>query len=280
MDDMRLVIVDSPSSSFSSSSTPHDGQVIDLDPQSPDFPRALADAYPWPSDRTWMRANMVVTVDGRAQADDGLTAGISSPEDKAVFGFLRRSCDAVLVGAGTARSEGYRALRRPGGEGSASTADLPAPVLAIVSESLEFDLDSDIFTAAGHVDGVHRPLIITSGASDPSRRDRLAPSADVVICGESQVDPSLIKSALQERGLSRIVCEGGPHLLTDLLHSGAIDELDLTISPLLLMRPSGDLLAGAGLRGPALSLRLSHILEADSTLMLRYLVTHPTVPST
>lgn len=242
---------------------------------------ALERAYPWPEGRAWVRANMVVTVDGRAQSDDGLTEGISSPEDKFVFSYLRASCDAVLVGAGTVRSEGYRPIRPrvEQRDSRAAQGRRAAPVLAIVSGSLDFDLGSEIFTAPRSDDGVQRPLVVTSASADPARRRALEEVADVLICGDASVDPSLIAAALADHNLPRIVCEGGPHLLTDLLDAGAIDELDLTISPLLLMRPSGDLLSGAHLSGPTRSLHLAHILQAQSTLMLRYIVDKVAIPS-
>ena len=70
----------------------------------------IDDAYAWPPGR-WLRANMVSTADGAARSPDGLSAGISSPVDKRVFGRLRGLADAILVGAGTVRAEGYRPAR-------------------------------------------------------------------------------------------------------------------------------------------------------------------------
>ncbi|HEX6920860.1 MAG TPA: dihydrofolate reductase family protein, partial [Actinomycetes bacterium] len=70
----------------------------------------LVEAYAYPTGRPWVRSNMVSSVDGSAVVD-GRSGGLSSAADKQVFGVLRGLCDVVLVGAGTARKEGYRAPR-------------------------------------------------------------------------------------------------------------------------------------------------------------------------
>ena len=240
----------------------------------------LALAYPWPDRGSWVRANMVVTVDGRAQADDGLTANISSPEDKRVFGWLRASSDAVLVGAGTVRAEGYHAIkpREALQESRASLGQQPAPVLAIVTASADLDPRSDTFTAPAAITGVQRPLIMTTHSASLDRLRALEPHADIAICGKSSVDPHLALQTLQERGLRRIVCEGGPRLLSDFIEAGAVDELDLTISPLLLGQDTSGLLAPTGASGASHRLLLAHVLEARSTLLLRYLVRRDSTP--
>ncbi len=266
MERMRLVFTDGP-----------DTTVDGSDPA--EVTRALSRAYPWPADRRWVRANMVVTVDGRAQAGDGLTHDISSIEDKVVFSHLRADSDVVLVGAGTVRSEGYHALRpRPTWRDSrVAQGRAPAPILAIVSASLDFDLDSDPFTAARTEPDVARPIILTTRHAPTRRRRQLDEVAEVIVCGDEHIDPNLLLDSLEDRGLARILCEGGPRLLADMLAAGGIDELDLTISPMLLMHPSGGLLADAAVRRR--NLRLAHVLEAESTLMLRYLVDEATIPT-
>ena len=266
MERMRLVFSDGPDTSV-------DGD----DPA--EVAHALDRAYPWPADRRWVRANMVVTVDGRAQARNGLTHDISPVEDKVVFSHLRADSDVVLVGAGTVRSEGYNALRpRPTWRDSrVAQGRTPAPILAIVSASLDFDLDSDPFTAARTEPEVARPIILTTGHAPTERRIELEEVADVIVCGDEHIDPHRLLGSLEDRGLTRILCEGGPTLLTDMVVAGAIDELDLTISPMLLMHPSGGLLADV--TASITKLRLAHVLEAESTLMLRYLVEKATIPT-
>ena len=97
-------------------------------------------AYRYPNDRPWLRANMVSSLDGSA-VRDGRSEGLSSAADKEVFGVLRGLADVVLVGAGTARTEGYRALRPKEAYAGvrASLGQRPAPVLALVSGRLDLD---------------------------------------------------------------------------------------------------------------------------------------------
>jgi len=73
---------------------------------------SVEDLYAWP-DGPWLRVNMISTVDGAAQGPDGLTGSINNSADKAVFHRLRDTADALLVGAGTARAEGYRPIPQP-----------------------------------------------------------------------------------------------------------------------------------------------------------------------
>lgn len=234
----------------------------------------LTSLYPWPDDRPWVRANMVVTVDGRAQAEDGLTEGISSADDKRVFGWLRAMADVVVVGAGTVRSEGYHALRpKPQFRDlRAAQGRPPAPRLAIVTGSADLDPDSDPFTAPMNDMDVQRPLVLTTSSAPADRVRRLREIADVEICGEVQVDPHAAVDALIARHLMRILSEGGPTLLADFIAADLVDELDLTVSPLLLMQATSGLLAPSGNSTTARRVRLAHILEADSTLLLRYLL--------
>jgi riboflavin biosynthesis pyrimidine reductase len=222
----------------------------------------LAEAYAYPPGDRWVRANMVSSLDGSA-VQDGRSGGLSGPADKAVFAVLRSLCDVVMVGAGTARAEGYRAPRAKPGDAERRVArgQRPAPVLALVTRRLDLDPTSALFT------GEHRTVVVTSAVSEPSARDRLAQVADVVAVGDDGVDLSAALDALHGRGLSRVLCEGGPSLLGQVAAAGLLDELCLTFSPKVV---GGD---GARIvHGPAVSLELTpaHLLEQDDTLFARY----------
>jgi riboflavin biosynthesis pyrimidine reductase len=100
----------------------------------------LLAAYTWPTDRSTLRINFVTSVDG-AVTIDGYSAGLGSPSDKRVFDLLRMTCDAVIVGAGTLRHEGYGPLRldeahRNWRRQHGRPAD---PVLVVVSRRLDLD---------------------------------------------------------------------------------------------------------------------------------------------
>ncbi len=233
-------------------------------------------AYAWPGDPDllpWLRANMVATVDGAAGSPDGRSATISSDADRRVFGRLRALADVVLVGAGTARTEGYRPARvRPElAERRRASGQTAVPAIALVTRSLDLDLGSELFA-----DAPVRTVVVTAASSDPDRRSRVAEVADLVVAGEADVDLSLAVAALRERGLQRIHAEGGPRLLGDLTAADLVDELLLTVTPLLAGGSyDGDatvprVLAGTPLPGSPRPLRLHHLLEDDGSLFLSY----------
>jgi riboflavin biosynthesis pyrimidine reductase len=216
-----------------------------------------------------VRANFISSVDG-AVTVAGLSRGLQTPGDNRVFAVLRDLADAVLVGAGTARLEGYavvelsarrRAIRRRFGLDEA----LPT---AVVSHSLQLDPDTALFAADGP-----RTIVVTRAAADQSTRAQLEAVADVLVCGDEIVDLGAARLALAERGLTRLLCEGGPTLFADLAQGGLVDELCLTVSPQLAGPGAGRITAGpswpldmAG-RKP---LRLEGLLEEDEALFCRY----------
>ena len=226
----------------------------------------LPDAYAYPADippgAAWVRANMVASLDGSA-VKDGRSGGLGGPADKEVFGVLRSLCDAVVVGAGTARAEGYRAPRAKEVDGDRRAADSrrPAPVLVLVSRKLDLDPASDLFT------GTERTVVVTSGSADRTSRDRLAEVADLVVAGDDDVDLAAAVDALAGRGLTRLLCEGGPSLLADVAAAGRLDELCLTISPQLVGGDGPRILHGADLD---LAVTPTLLLEQDGVLLARY----------
>lgn len=224
----------------------------------------LRSLYAYPADRPWLRANMVTSVDGAATVD-GRSEGLSAPADKRVFGLLRGLCDAVLVGAGTASAEGYRALRaKPAYAGlRAALGQPPAPVLVLVSRRLSVDPSSGLFTG-----GAQRTIVVTCAAADPVARARIEEVADVVVAGEETVDLPDAVGALTDRGLSRVLCEGGPSLLADVVAAGLLDELCLTVSPVLVGGDAGRVISGPA-TGPT-PMRLASALGEQDALLLRY----------
>ena len=226
----------------------------------------LNEAYAYP-EGTWVRANMVASADGAAVVA-GRSEALSGPADKKIFGVLRGLCDVVLVGAGTARAEGYRAPKaRPSyADHRAELGQRAAPVLALVSTSLDLDPASDLFT------GPERTVVLTSAAADVGARSRLAAVAEVVVAGDDSVDPAAAVEALAGLGLPRVLCEGGPRLLGDVVRARQLDELCLTTSPLLTGGDAPRIVAGTGV-DDVLGLDLALLLEGDGNLFARYLVT-------
>ena len=214
----------------------------------------------------WLRVNFVSSVDGAATID-GVSGGLGGDADHRVFDLLRELCDVVIVGAGTVRGEGYGPMVLPPSSVArrVSRGLPPHPVFAIVSNRLDLDPASRIFTEAPV-----RPMVVTTDAAPRDRRHALAAVADLVIAGDSQLDPAILVASLAERGLSQQHCEGGPSLFGSLLAAGVVDELCLTVSPNLVAGGAKRIVAG-DLSSPR-ELALGHVLTSGQTLLLRYLV--------
>ena len=232
-----------------------DGQLDDFQ---------LAELYAYPRAR-WLRANMVSSADG-AGFLESRTAGLSSPTDIRLFGLLRALADVVLVGAGTARTEQYKPARRRAALASLRASRTATPPIALVSRSLELDLETPLFAGAPPD---ARTIVITCAASPADRRAAVARVADLIVAGDLLVDLGEGVAALRDRGLGRVICEGGPHLLGEVAAAGLLDELCLTISPLLA--GPGPFRITAGAPFPARPMTLAHVVEADSFLFCRYL---------
>ncbi|HEX3731517.1 MAG TPA: pyrimidine reductase family protein [Mycobacteriales bacterium] len=236
-------------------------------------PAQLEELYPVP-ERPWLRMNFTSSVDG-AVTVDGVSAPLSGDADKTVFKHLRDSCDAVLIGAQTVRREGCRpplpnsvrqAMRR-------SRGLAPAPRLVIVSGSLHLEPEA-VGAADPRVLEVARPIVFTTESSDPTRRARLTPYAEVVCLGADTVDLVAAVAWLHRHGLRQLLCEGGPHLFGRLAALGLVDELCLTVSPLLALNDAMRVIAGqpGTPEHPPLQLRLAHVLHSAGVLLTRYLV--------
>jgi riboflavin biosynthesis pyrimidine reductase len=118
-------------------------------------------------------------------------------------------------------------------------------------------------------------LVLTCTTAPQAARQAWAEAgAEVILAGEYAVDLAVAVQKLIDRGLCRINCEGGPHLFGALLTAGLVNELRLTLSPLLTAGEAGRIAASqVPLDAPA-KLQLSSVLGAEDTLMLRYLVDH------
>lgn len=224
-------------------------------------------ARPSPTTRPWVLSNFVAGLDG-AIAIDGRVDGLSSPADQTVFHLLRSLADVVLVGAGTFRAERYPPIRLSTEARATREArgQAPSPTLAVVSRSLQLDWDRAAFTRAPV-----RPVVLTSEASDPGARERAAAVADVVLAGSEHVEVTAALEALHGRGARVVLCEGGASLMAELLHHDLLDELCLTIAPLLGGDPSR--MVAPEPRSGLTRFELAQVLTSGDELYLRYLHT-------
>ena len=224
----------------------------------------LAEAYAYPRE-AWLRANFVASADGAA-AVDGLSGGLSAASDKQVFGILRVLTDVVLVGAGTARAEEYKPARQRPSLAALRAGRPAAPPIALVTRTLGLNLSSPLFAEAPPD---ARTIVITCASSDPDLRAETAKTADVIVAGDEAVDLPQAVAELADRGLTRVLCEGGPHLFGDLSAAGLVDELCLSLSPTLAGPGAGRIISGEHADARPLTLR-QVIADDDGFLFCRY----------
>lgn len=200
-----------------------------------------------------VRANMIFSADGAA-AFSGRVAPLSDPTDQQLLVALRDFADVVLVGAATARAENYGPVQ-PAGNGAR-----PAR-MAVVSRS--GNLPDSLL-----VDPAQRPILVTSALAVSENALDRDDRWELLVAGEETVDVTGMVAELRQRGLSRILCEGGPTLLDELVIADLVDEICVTLAPKL----AGSQLPGTasgGLSAPTL-LRLDHVLNHRDYLYLKY----------
>ena len=201
-----------------------------------------------PPDLPWLRTNMIATLDGAATGPDGRSGTINNEVDHAVFKTLRRAADAIVVGAGTARAEGY------------GPTEVPIVVVSRSGDVPERLRDPE----------PGRVLLATCAESPglDAAREALG-DEHVLVVGKSDVDAVALRDALLDRGHRELLSEGGPSLLASMLGAGVVDELCLTWVPRVL---GGE--HPAILTGPALdvALRPLLLLEHEGTLLGRWRV--------
>jgi len=207
----------------------------------------IAAAYEWPQSRSWVRAMMVMSLDGAIAGPDGKSGSISNATDRAIMAEVRRAADAVLIGASTMRAERYGPMKG-------------RPTLVIVSASLDLPWQEPAFT-----ESQHQPIVFTSVDADGDRLEQAHAHASVVQLDE--LSGIAMIEALASLGLNRVVCEGGARLLGSLTQSGVMDEFDVAISPQLLL--AGQVLLDADLGAPQ-QVELAHAIEDSGFVFTKY----------
>jgi riboflavin biosynthesis pyrimidine reductase len=213
----------------------------------------LAGLYQYPPGPV-LRANMVTSADGAASLN-GASAGLSSAADRHVFALLRTLADVILVGANTARAEGYKPVRIRELWRHLRSGRTPVPPIAVVTGGGGLDpaspllADPETILITTSRAGIHRP--------------------NVIVAGDDSVDLSVGVAALHERGHQHILAEGGPGILGQLITGGLLDELCLTIGPLLAGPGAARIVTGSPAAKPV-PMTLAHILDDNGFLLCRY----------
>lgn len=223
-----------------------------------------------PPDRDrWVALNMVSSLDG-AVTIGGVSGPLGGGGDLAGFRALRAAVDVVLVGAGTARAERYGPPKVPAALQDARLArgQQRRPAVAVVTASL------DLTGAERLLDGTVPVVAVTAASAPADRRAALeARGVEVLASGDDTVDLPHALDVLAARGQGRVLCEGGPRLNRDLLSRGLVDDVFLTVAPVLVGGADAGIVAGP-LPAPV-DLRLREGREHEGELLLRYQVVGP-----
>ncbi len=178
-----------------------------------------------------LRLNFVVSVDGCATDRHGWTDELGGDADMRVFRTLRALADAIIIGAGTIRSGRVGPHRPPEPLRARRVADGRSPTapIVVVSRSLDLDWSHPLFTAA------EAPTMVVTCARPVRPRTSVPSTVPVLVSGDDEVDlPQALARLRAEFRLDRLLCEGGPVLATRLLDVGVVDELCLSVAPVLV----------------------------------------------
>ncbi|OBG84801.1 hypothetical protein A5699_26105 [Mycobacterium sp. E802] len=228
---------------------------------------AVADAqleafYAYPDDlqKCWVRGNMISSLDGGA-TEDGKTGGLGNRGDRAVFNLMRQAADVILMGAATVRIENYSGVQLSVTQRQERQrrGQAEVPPIAVVTASADLDPHAKFFTRTDVP-----PLILTGSRNVADARRRLGGVAEVI--DASGADPTLVDSAvalriLAERKLFRVLTEGGPQLLSTLIEEDLLDELCLTVAPILVGGVARRIATGPGQAHTRM--RPAHLLTDD-----------------
>lgn len=209
--------------------------------------------------RPRVAAVMIASIDGQATVA-GRSRGLGHPLDRALMRSLRASADAVLVGAATVRAERYARLFDAEDVAARVAAGLPErPPLVVATRSGDVPWDVGVFSEA------QSSVVVASGTVVEVPADA---AATVELLYEADLG-AMLEHLAQARGTRLVVCEGGPRLLAALTAAGLLDDLILTVAPLVVGGAGPVLLTGPALEPPA-RLALAGAWRADDHLFLHY----------
>ncbi|HET6731981.1 pyrimidine reductase family protein [Mycobacterium sp.] len=222
----------------------------------------LTDLYAYPDDlqSCWVRGNMIASVDGGA-TDDGKAGGLAGAGDRALFAMLRHLADVIVVGAATVRIENYSGAQLSVAQRQARQrrGQAEVPPIAVVTRAGALDPSARLFTRTEVP-----PLILTSARSVADTRSRLGAVAEVIDASgpdPDAADPAVVLKILADRGLFRVLTEGGPLFLGSLIENDLLDELCLTVAPVLVGGASKRTATGVG--NVHTKMRRAHLLADD-----------------
>jgi riboflavin biosynthesis pyrimidine reductase len=224
--------------------------------------------YPEELQSCWVRGNMIASLDGGA-TDDGKAGGLAGAGDRALFKLMRHAADVILVGAATVRIENYSGaqLSVAARQERQRRGQVEVPPIAVITRSGNMDPTARLFTRTEAP-----PLILTTSRFHDDTHRRLGSVAEVIDASGQEpdsVDAATVLKILADRGLYRVLTEGGPLFLGTLIEDGLLDELCLTIAPIMVGGGSKRIVTGLG--NVHTTMRRAHLLtDDDGYLYSRY----------
>jgi riboflavin biosynthesis pyrimidine reductase len=223
--------------------------------------------YAYPDRQRWLAVNYVSSADGAVEVG-GRARRLSNPPDRKVLQLGSDLADVLLVGATTAMVEEFRGVHPDEAtlERRRRHGLHDVPPTAVVTTGRSLPADAPVISEAT------APTLVITCAAAPIKKQKAweAAGAELIIAGDDSVDLVSAIEALTDRGLRRIDCEGGPHLFGGLLAAGVVDELRLTISPLLVSGTHERIATGTPL--DPVDLELASVVAEDGVMLVRYLV--------
>ncbi len=216
---------------------------------------------PAPPGRPWVALNMVATADGRVTVG-GRTHAITNKADYELFHATRERMDAIMVGAGTIRVEGYgRAINNAPARERREREGKPADVVTVVvSRSVSLDPQVGLLRARENT------VVILTPSPDGELPET---AADVRYVREEDLGVGLARLG-EEYGVESVVCEGGPRLNATLLPAGLVDELHLVYAPKLAGGEDPLTIVEGSQLDPVLDMELRSLHESGGYLFARY----------
>jgi riboflavin-specific deaminase-like protein len=214
-----------------------------------------------PEGRPYLGLNMVASLDGKATLD-WRTRGLSSDVDRRLFHLLRTQADAVMVGAGTARTERYGRITKSDElrQTRINEGLVPDALAVVVSGRLDLPPDLPLLNEPD------QKVVIATGSED----ELPGLEGDVEYARVGDDLPRLLAYLHEHHGVNSVLCEGGPTLNSFLFAADLVDELFLSLSPKVVSGASAiTIVAGRELVEP-LEATLVSVAEADGELFTRW----------
>jgi 2,5-diamino-6-(ribosylamino)-4(3H)-pyrimidinone 5'-phosphate reductase len=225
-----------------------------------------------PTDRPHVSVNMAMSLDGRISTRRREQITLGTRHDRHLMDVLRSRADAVIVGAGTVRHDGFPVLVRDRDVRRKRTdrGHPPHPVNVVLSRALDMPVARSIFQRKDT-----RRIVYTTRLSPPARRRRFERVAEVVVLPARTVSPRAVLRDLHARGMRNVLMEGGGELHFAFAKERLVDEIYVTVTPRLIGGDAPSLLDGKGfLKADHVELELVSTRRVGDELFLRYRVKH------